>query len=113
MWSSREKIKASEREIQHTYRTNFIRRVQELLDITDYTIYTEKVSRDQVTADDGNREFVGICVNQEEKICFLYHTRDLTDEDVVHELIHVAYPEFTEEEVSISTARLLGTIGIR
>lgn len=85
----------------------FMHRVQELLGIADYTIYAEKVSQDQVTAEDGNREFVGIYVNHEKKIGFIYHSRDLTEEDIVHELIHVAHPEFTEEEVNFATSTLL------
>jgi hypothetical protein len=111
LWSSGERIGNNARETERIYKIDFMHRIQELLGIADYTIYTEKVSKDQVSAEDGNKEFVGICVNWEKRIGFLYHTRELTDEDVVHELIHLAYPTFTEEEVNVATARLLKAIG--
>jgi hypothetical protein len=37
----------------------------------------------------------------------LYHTRALTSEDIVHELLHVLHPSWREEEVVTETSRLL------
>jgi hypothetical protein len=37
----------------------------------------------------------------------IYHTRALTGEDLVHELLHVAQPAWSEEEVVRATARVL------
>jgi len=30
----------------------------------------------------------------------LYHDRDLTERDVIHELLHVRYPDWTEDQVN-------------
>lgn len=78
--------------------------------ITDYEIRFERISREQVTAEDGNREMVGISVSHENKTAFIYHTRNLNHEDIIHELVHVAYPKYTEEEVRDATADLMQMI---
>ena len=37
----------------------------------------------------------------------IYHDRSLTDEYVVHELLHVKYPKWSEDQVNIETEKLL------
>jgi hypothetical protein len=37
----------------------------------------------------------------------IYHTRSLTAEDIVHELLHVAWPTWDEDQVTQETERLL------
>ena len=37
----------------------------------------------------------------------IYHDRSLTDNYVVHELLHVKYPDWTENQVNTETERLL------
>jgi hypothetical protein len=70
-------------------------------------VRTERVSRFQVTGEDGRpgAELVGVV--HDEVQATIYHTRALTAEDLVHELLHVARPHWTEEMVVQETARLL------
>jgi hypothetical protein len=41
------------------------------------------------------------------KEAVIYHDRDLTEEDIVHELLHVKYPDWTEDQVNLETDKLL------
>lgn len=94
--------------MHHEYdRLNFMHTVQEVLGILDYTVNFERITKAQVDAEDGNREMVGICFDSNDKTASIYHTRDLTSEDIVHELVHLAHPAFTEQEVRIATTDLM------
>jgi hypothetical protein len=68
----------------------------------------ERVDRYQVTDHGGRRgcSLVGV-VYDEHRAC-IYHTRSLTLEDIVHELLHVAHPEWSEAAVVAETDRRLG-----
>lgn len=63
-------------------------------------ITTELIDREQVTFPDDiseeDRYFVGIALKDDEAI--ITHDRDLTEEDIVHELLHLAHPEKTGQE---------------
>jgi hypothetical protein len=48
---------------------------------------------------------VGVC-HDSESAC-IYHTRALTAEDIVHELLHVREPDWSEDRVAAGTTRLL------
>jgi hypothetical protein len=67
----------------------------------------QRISHWEVTGDNGRRgcSLVGIYWDEDEA-CLL-HTRSLTEEDIVHELLHVAHPCWSEEEVVEETKRLL------
>jgi hypothetical protein len=79
------------------------------LGLEDYCITAEQLSVFQV-ADDfcavGN-SLVGICVDHSCKTAVIYHTRRLRQEDVVHELLHVRHPSWSEDQVNEKTAELL------
>jgi hypothetical protein len=66
----------------------------------------ERVSRSQVTGACGRRgcSLVGV-VYDEDSAC-IYHTRALTGEDLIHELLHVAHPEWPETRVVEETDRM-------
>jgi len=70
------------------------------------TVRTERISRFQVTGEAGRpgASLVGVRFDAEQAV--IYHTRALTEEDVVHELLHVAFPHWSEAEVRAETARL-------
>lgn len=68
----------------------------------------ERMSRWHVSGADGRPgcSLVGVYVREGEGV--LVHTRRLTEEDIVHELLHVAHPQWSEAQVVAETARLLG-----
>lgn len=74
-------------------------------------IITEAINPQSVVYPDDcqgeERFFIGISINKETSTAIIYHDRPLTEEDVVHELLHVKYPEWSEEQVNAETKRLL------
>jgi hypothetical protein len=72
-----------------------------------HAVRLERIDCQQVTDERGARgcSLVGV-VYDAETAC-IYHTRALTPEDVVHELLHVAHPGWSEEAVVQETDRLL------
>jgi hypothetical protein len=82
------------------------------LRLDSYTVTTERVSIFQV-ADDfcrvGN-SFVGVLMDHAARTAVIYHTRLLCEEDIVHELLHVCYPSWSEDEVNKRTDALLGRL---
>jgi hypothetical protein len=71
------------------------------------TVKLDRINRHQVMDERGRRGcgLVGVVYNEETaRIC---HTRALVAEDLVHELLHVAHPSWTEGQVVNETDRLL------
>lgn len=70
-------------------------------------VYLERISRYQVIDSTGRagRSLVGVSYNDRE--ARIYHTRSLTVDDLVHELLHVAHPDWQEAQVVSETERLL------
>jgi hypothetical protein len=70
------------------------------------TVKLDRINRHQVMDERGRRGcgLVGVVYNEETaRIC---HTRALVAEDLVHELLHVANPSWSEEQVVSETDRL-------
>jgi hypothetical protein len=72
-----------------------------------HPVRLERIGYRQVTDERGapGCSLVGV-VTDDHGAC-IYHTRALTLEDIVHELLHVAHPTWTEEAVVSETNRLL------
>ena len=74
------------------------------LDLMGWTIATKAIEKKSVTyADDvpdSDKYFVGIQIDKESMQAIIYHDRPLTDEYVVHELLHVKYPNKSESWVN-------------
>jgi hypothetical protein len=70
-------------------------------------VRTERINRFQVTGEDGRpgAELVGVV--HDPAAATIYHTRALTAEDLVHELLHVARPHWSEGQVVHETTRLM------
>ncbi len=68
----------------------------------------ERLSRYQVTGEDGRHGCSLVGVTWDPDQATIYHTRALTGEDLVHELLHVRHPHWSEDAVVSETARLLG-----
>ena len=79
-----------------------IRYWQEVLDIKDWDISTQRIYREQVIYN-GEDYFIGISRDFDKKEAIINHDIDLTEESIVHELLHVAYPEKNEAWVNETT----------
>ncbi len=75
-----------------------------LFELTDWNISCESISSMQVVdALDGNtpgHEFVGISIQFEKRKGTIFHTRPLHEDDIIHELLHIRFPSWSEEEVN-------------
>ena len=67
------------------------------LNLKEWSFTTEEILPEQVTYGDyvpqKDRYFVGIEIDKENKIGTIYHDRELTEADIIHELLHVKYPK--------------------
>jgi len=81
------------------------------LELLDWEIGTLAISEEQVDYPNDcigeERFFIGINYDLDKKKGTIYHSRDLTEEDIVHELLHTANPEWTEDQVNEETTNLL------
>src|SRR5262249_42868182 len=71
------------------------------------TVRTERISRFQVTGAAGRPGESMVGVSRDAGAATIYHTRALTAEDGVHELLHVAHPDWSEGRVVEETTLLL------
>jgi len=79
------------------------------LELTDWTITLESLNNEQVVCDCPPEDcyFIGVKYDLDNKHAIIYHDRDLTEEDIVHELLHVKNPFWSEDQVNIETEKLL------
>ena len=70
------------------------------------SVATEHISRFQVTGETGRAGAALIGVTFDATRAIIYHTRALTVEDLIHELLHVAHPLWSEAQVVYETSRL-------
>ena len=100
------------KKISITKSTQWLFKWQTQLRLLDWKISFQRISIFQVSDDYcrvGN-QFVGISQNRHQQTATIHHTRHLTEEDIVHELLHVRYPKWSEEQVNTHTAFLLNLI---
>ena len=81
------------------------------LDLEEWSINTKAIDPESVVYDKDipkdDRYFVGI-MSQEEALCAtIFHDRALSEEDIVHELLHVKYPDWSEDQVNKETEKLI------
>ena len=81
------------------------------LGLHDWEITIQRINPEQVTYPDDcqgkERFFVGITADEEELHATIFHDRPLKEEDIVHELLHVAYPSESEDWVNDKTNQLI------
>ena len=70
-------------------------------------VRTERTSIWQVVGESGRAGCSLVGVVFDERTGCIYHTRRLKEEDIVHELLHVAHPDWSEASVVAETDRLL------
>jgi hypothetical protein len=81
---------------------------QKILSLNDWTIVTEPIEPESVTYDPvcpvEDRYYVGVHTKHlpgfNKQMATIYHDRELTERDVIHELLHVRYPDWTEKQVN-------------
>jgi hypothetical protein len=84
-----------------------LRRWQRRLGLADYAGSLEATHPDQVTGPDERQgvELVGVAVTG--RRFRLIHTRPLAADDIVHELLHVAWPDASHDTIERWTDRLI------
>jgi len=91
-----------------------IRFWKEAFELNEWDITLKKIDPDSVTypddIDECDRYYVGIEPHHIDKIATIYHDRDLTERDIIHELLHVRFPHWTEDEVSEMEEKLYNEI---
>jgi hypothetical protein len=93
--------------------TSLVSRWRARLGLDQYEIRLERVSLFAVCDElcrVGN-SLVGIRADHDRREAVIFHTRRLTEEDVVHELLHLRHPEWSEQQVIARTASLIGRQG--
>ena len=77
--------------------------------LSHWKVTTERISVYQVSDDDCGigSEFVGVSIDNAPYSATIHHTRKLTEEDIIHELLHVRHPEWSEEQVNLTTHLLI------
>jgi len=75
-----------------------------LLSLNDWIVITESIDPKSVTYSSDcpaeDRYYIGVSTKSDIKTATIYHDRPLTERDVIHELLHVRYPNWTEEMVN-------------
>ena len=90
---------------------NDIKYWQHYLGIEQWSVTTIKISKEQVSDEHCRTglSFVGVVPYHDTKQAEIYHTRTMSDEDIVHELLHVKHPLWSEEQVNLKTKKILLT----
>ena len=81
-----------------------INKWKNLLSISEWEFTTENIDPSAVMYDmdcpEEDRYYVGVEPNHDTKTATIYHDRPLTERDIIHELLHVRYPKWTEDQVN-------------
>jgi hypothetical protein len=84
---------------------------QKWLGLASWSILSESIDKKQVLYDKDvpkkDRYFVGVHIDDKIKVATIYHDRKLTHEYVLHELLHIRFPKFTEEQVNERCDKIL------
>lgn len=90
---------------------DMVNRWIDVIGLKGWTIATEAIDKKSVIYEGGvpawDQYFVGVDIDKEKMMAHIYHDRPLNDEYVVHELLHVKYPDWTEDQVNAGTELLL------
>ena len=93
--------------------SSLINKWQALLGISDWVILCEPISEDQVVDEIEDNtyghEFVGIYIDFKNKTGTIFHRRELNEEDILHELLHVRFNSWSEEKVNFWRELLIKT----
>ena len=81
-----------------------------LFEMGNYSVRYQKVNH-RVVLDEGkgrfNNSFVGASIDHDEKVVWIFHTRRLTEADVLHEFICSRRQEMPHDEIDPMCKRLI------
>jgi hypothetical protein len=81
-----------------------INKWKKILSLNEWEFTTESIDPNAVMYNDDcpaeDRYYVGVEPNHDTKTATIYHDRELTERDIIHELLHVRYPIWTEDQVN-------------
>ena len=76
-----------------------IKKWQHILRIKEWDITTKLLDLKNVSIEyNGHKYFVGIERNFDNKKAVIYHDRELQEEDIIHELLHIVFPKPNHDE---------------
>lgn len=85
--------------------SSLLHKWQSKLELKGWSFPIQEIQPKQVVYDNDcpvkDRYFIGIEIDKENKIGTIYHDRELTEADIIHELLHVKYPN--KDEAWINT----------
>ena len=77
---------------------------QSKLNLKEWTFSIQEIHPTQVVYNNDcpikDRYFIGIEINQKNKVGTIYHDRELTEADIIHELLHVKHPNKSEDWIN-------------
>ena len=83
-----------------------IKEWQEKLQISHWDITTEKIDPKQVVYE-GETYFIGISIDWDNLSGVIYHDIELTEESIVHELLHIRYSTENEDWINETTKQYI------
>ena len=92
--------------VKHRIMKELIKKWQTYLDLLDWTIVTKRIDPKQVMYN-GETYFIGISADIDTLCGIIYHDIDLYEEAILHELLHVRYPNKSEEWIVNKTDEIL------
>ncbi len=99
VWSRHRRLRPNEHNLAIAFWRDYLSISQE--------VRAEKISPYQVTDERGRSgsSLTGVTFTETQAI--IYHTRALTGEDIIHELLHVSHSDWNEQMVVQETDRLV------
>tara|TARA_Y100000034_G_C6791461_1_gene354410 strand:+ start:27 stop:308 length:282 start_codon:yes stop_codon:yes gene_type:complete len=79
---------------------------QTKLGISQWDITTEKIDPKQVIYE-GEKYFIGISIDWDNLSGVIYHDIDLTEEAIIHELLHIRYATENENWINETTKQYI------
>ena len=83
-----------------------IKEWQEKLQIPHWDITTEKIDPKQIVYE-GETYFIGIAIDWDNLSGVIYHDIDLTEEAIIHELLHIRYSTENEDWINDTTKQYI------
>jgi len=83
-----------------------IKEWQDKLQIPHWDITTEKIDPKQVVYE-GETYFIGIAIDWDNLSGVIYHDIDLTEEAIIHELLHIRYSTENEDWINETTRQYI------